>query len=59
MPLPEYYTGRSTKSAWILDCKFNGCTKRWHLSHAGAKKPGNLLALLDHARSHDAKGRAK
>lgn len=48
-PLPEYYDAESKVREWHLFCKV--CGKGWALKK-GDNHPGNLLALLDHARGH-------
>lgn len=58
-PLPEYYTGYLTATGWRLDCKAQGCAQRYSLTLKGAAHPGNILALLNHARSHEARDARK
>jgi hypothetical protein len=53
-PLSEYYKATSVGDLWHLHCKV--CDAGWSLPK-GNKHPGNLLRLLDHARSHDRKAR--
>lgn len=55
-PLPDYYEGESKGDHWEMWCK--RCNKGWKLTkpREGTQlHPGNLLHLLNHARSHDAK----
>lgn len=47
----SHFNVERTAYAWILTCKV--CRQRWELKFKGAETLGNLLALLDHARSHD------
>jgi hypothetical protein len=51
-PLPDYFNATSVGDLWHLHCK--RCDAGWALPK-GNKHPGNVLALLNHARSHDAK----
>lgn len=48
-PLPKYYDVEDAGDEWNLWCK--RCGKGWALSKQSTH-PGNLLHLLDHARSH-------
>jgi len=50
-PLSEYFNAESHGEKWHLFCK--GCGKGWELPK-GDTHPGNLLHLLNHARSHKA-----
>jgi hypothetical protein len=48
-PLPEYFRAESDGTHWRLFCK--KCKMGWSLPK-GNDHPGNLLHLLNHARSH-------
>lgn len=47
----SHFNVKRTAYAWILTCKV--CRQRWELKFKGASHPGNILGLLDHARSHE------
>ncbi len=51
-PLPEYFNAKSVGNKWELRCK--RCDVGWSLPKDN-KHPGNILHLLNHARSHDEK----
>jgi len=57
--IAAYYTGFLKNGVWRLDCKAQGCAQKWDLTEAGAAKVGNVLRLLDHGRSHDARSARK
>ena len=50
-PLPEYFDSEDDEknNDWKLTCK--KCGKGWRLSK-DSNHPGNILHLLNHARSH-------
>jgi hypothetical protein len=49
-PLPNYYDAKRVGDKWNLTCEV--CGKKWSLP-IGNNHPGNILALLDHALSHN------
>ena len=49
-PLPTYFNARSRGNKWHLSCKW--CGRVWALPKAN-DHPGNILHLLNHARSHE------
>ena len=54
--LPEHFSTRTTLTRprrYILTCR--KCGKEWELDPHARKHPGNLLRLLNHARSHNHK----
>lgn len=51
-PLPDHFTSTSHGPDWHLYCR--KCGRGWSLPKSN-DRPGNLLHLLNHARSHDAK----
>jgi len=50
-PLPEYFDAKDHGQDWHLFCKV--CGAGWALAKNNTA-PGNVLHLLNHARSHSA-----
>jgi len=48
-PFPEHFKAESKGKVWHLYCRH--CDKGWALLKT-SNHPGNLLHLLNHARSH-------
>lgn len=51
-PLPEYFEAKDKGQNWHLFCR--KCGKGWALKKS-SQAVGNLLHLLNHARSHEEK----
>lgn len=49
-PLEEYFNAKSVGKDWHLYCK--KCGQGWKLAKS-SNRPGNILHLLNHARSHE------
>lgn len=50
-PLTEYYDVIERKGRWEFRCK--RCREGWSLPISDNPHPGNLLTMLNHAKSHD------
>jgi uncharacterized C2H2 Zn-finger protein len=54
-PIRKYFTVETAprqKNKWLIECP--KCGEMWHLDK-NSKHSGNVLHLLNHARSHDEK----
>lgn len=49
-PLPDHFDAKSVGGDWHLTCKV--CKRRWALPKNN-DHPGNILRLLNHAKSHE------
>jgi hypothetical protein len=50
-PLAKYYIAVDKGTKWHMLCK--QCDEAWAVPKDGLDKVGNMLFLLNHARSHD------